>query len=266
MARRDGVAVSAARLMLSSRWSALQPIWAASVRHRVVRSAAPLPDLRARVSAEASRVRAARSHRDGGRPSRWRKSVDLVGERSVDRHGPLGEDVEELVGDAGDLGLAVADRQPVDAEAVGELVAQHGLVEAAEHALVPLEVAGVERQPAAFRRVDLGGDDRVGVDLRIVGTRRGLAECGDRQPVGVGMHPPAVGADAGRRAEPLEVRQGCGDGDVVGLQQPRVAGECPPHRQRLGCRERRVEPGDGTDDPAVGGDPVEQLTTELHSR
>ena len=51
---------------------------AASVRHRVARSAAPWPDLRDRVSAAASRVNAARSHRDGSRPCRWRNSSTLA--------------------------------------------------------------------------------------------------------------------------------------------------------------------------------------------
>ena len=50
---RRGLAASS---MLASSRSAVQPASAASVCHRVVRSAAPWPDLRDRVSADASRV------------------------------------------------------------------------------------------------------------------------------------------------------------------------------------------------------------------
>ena len=55
----------------------VQPAPAASVRHRVAKSPAPFPDLPDRVSADASRVSAARSQRDASRPSRWRKSSSL---------------------------------------------------------------------------------------------------------------------------------------------------------------------------------------------
>ena len=128
---------------------------------------------------------AARSHRDGFAAFALAEVVELVGQRLVDVGGPLREHVEELVGDAGDLGLTVDDRAPVDTETVGELGAQDRLVEAAEHPLVPLQVAGVERQPATVRRLHLGGDDGVGVDLWIVGPRRRLAERRHRQPVRV---------------------------------------------------------------------------------
>ena len=202
-----------------------------------------MPVLCDRVSADASRVSAARSHRDGSRPFALAELVDLVGQRVVDVAGPLREHVEQLVGDAGDLGLAVDDRSPVDAEAVGELGAQHRLVEAAEHPLVPLQVAGVERQPATVGGLDLGRDHGVGVDLRVIGPRRRLAERRHRQPVRVGMQ-------AARRSTRIRVvdpnRSRCASaarhGDVVGLEEPAVAGQRPPHRQRLRRRERRVEP------------------------
>jgi hypothetical protein len=73
------------------------------------------------------------------------------------------------------------DRPPVDAESVGEFVAEHGLVEAAQHSLVSLEVAGVEREPPAVVGLHLGRDDAVRVDLRVVGPRRRLTERSDRQ-------------------------------------------------------------------------------------
>ena len=123
--------------------------------------------------------------------------VELVGERGVDVGAALGEHVEQLVGDAGDLGLTVDDRPPLDAEAVGQLGAQHRLVQAAEHPLMPLQVAGVERVPAAVGGLHLGRDHGVGVDLRIIGPRRRLAERRHRQPVRVRMQTAAVGRGSG---------------------------------------------------------------------
>jgi hypothetical protein len=81
---------------------------------------------------------------------------NLRGDGVVDLLGPLREQLAHFDGDAEDLGLAVDDRFPGDAEAVGEFVAQHRLVEAAEHPLVLLHVAGVERQPATVIGLDLG--------------------------------------------------------------------------------------------------------------
>ena len=75
------------------------------------------------------------------------KLVDLDLERLVDLLAALGEHVTELVGDAGDLGLTLHDRYPVDPETVRELVAQHRLVQAAEHPLMPFQVAAIERVP-----------------------------------------------------------------------------------------------------------------------
>ena len=72
-------------------------------------------------------------------------------------------------------------------EPVGELGTEDGLVETADHPLVSLQVAGIERVPAAVGGLDLGRDDGVGVDLRIVGPRRRLTERRHRQPVRVGM-------------------------------------------------------------------------------
>ena len=201
-------------------WSTVQPTSAASVCHRVPRSAAPCPVLRPRVSAAASRLSAARSSGTGpdlrGRGTRrawrrWRRRSAAVRLENTD---------EQLVGDAGDLGLPVDDRPPRDPEAVGQLGAQHRLVQPAEHPLMPLQVAGVERPPAAVVGLHLGRDHGVGVDLRVVGPRRRLPERGHRQPVRVGMQPAAVEADPGRRPEPLQMLERRRHGDVVGVEQP----------------------------------------------
>ena len=58
---RVGSGLRAAASISATSWSTVQPASAASRCHRVARSAAPWPDLRPRVSADASRVIAARS-------------------------------------------------------------------------------------------------------------------------------------------------------------------------------------------------------------
>ena len=176
--------------------------------------------------------------------------------------GPLGERVQELVGGAGDLGLAVDDRLPGDAEGVGELAAQHGLVEGAEHALVAFDVAGVEGQPAAVDSLHLRRDQRVGVELWVVGARGRLAERRHRQAAGVGVEAATVAADARRRAVALEVGERGAYRGVVGVEEAAVAGERPQHRDRLRGGERGVEAGAGRPGAAVGGVSVEQLATQ----
>ena len=96
-----------------------------------------------------------------------------------------------------------------DAETVSELAAQHRLVEAAEHPLMPLQVAGIERPPAAIVGLHLRRDHGVGVDLRVIGPRRRLAERRHRQPARIGMQPATITADAGCRPEPLQMLERC---------------------------------------------------------
>ena len=127
---------------------------------------------------------------------------------------------------------------------------------------MPLQVAGIERVPAALGGLHLGRDHGVGVDLRVIGPRRRLAERGDRQPLCVGVQPAAVGADPGRRPEPLQMLQRRRHGDVVSFEQTVVTGQRPPHRQRLRRRERGVEPRHRPHHPTVGRVAVEQLPTQ----
>ena len=78
-------------------------------------------------------------------------------------------------------------------------------------------------------------------------------------PLVSGWRRPPSAADAGRRPEPLQVRESGGDGDVVGFEQPVVAGKRPPHRQRLRRRERRIKPRHRPHHPTIGRVPVHQL-------
>ena len=75
--------------------------------------------------------------------------VELLVDAALDVGGAGGELLEHRVGDVGDLGDAVHDRLPRDPEPVGELGAQGGVVDRREGALVELERAGVEGEPAA---------------------------------------------------------------------------------------------------------------------
>ncbi len=54
-------------------------------------------------------------------------------------------------------------------------------------------------------------------------------------------------------------------GELVRVEQSGIAGQPPPHRQRLRGRERRVEPGDGTDEPTLAVDPIDERVAELAS-
>ena len=244
-----------------------------SSRPRRLRSATVSPDRRhrgrtcaTRVSADASRSRAARSNRDGARPSRWRNSSSLAAMATPIAALRLENTIEQLVRDTGDLRLPGEDRSPLDPEAVGQLGTQHRLVQAAEHPLMPLQVAGIQGEPATLGGLHLGRDHGVGVDLRVVGPRCRLAERGHRQPLGVGVQPAAVGADPGRRPEPFQMLQRRRHSDIVGFEQPVVTGQRPPHRQRLRRRERGIEPRHRPHHPAVGRVPVEQLPTQRRPR
>ena len=131
-----------------------------------------------------------------------------------------------------------------------------------------LQIAGIERHPPAVGGLHLGRDHGVGMDLRIVGTRRRLAEHRHRQTLRVRMQPAAVTADPRRRPEPLQMRQRRGDGDIVGLQEPVVARQRPAHRTGLRRRERRIKPRHRLDHPPISSDAIDERIAERcpHSR
>ena len=178
---------------------------AASAAHRVRRSPTPLPVLWA--PGVGRRLPAQRGAFPGRRVPALATTelAHLDGQRVVDLAGAFGEHLEQLSGQAGDLGLAVDDRLPRHPVAVGQLGPQHRLVQAAQHPLVPLQVAGVERQPPAVVGLDLGRDDGVGVHLGVVGPRRRLAERGHGQPERVRVLAAAVDPHPGGRPEPFQV-------------------------------------------------------------
>ena len=127
---------------------------------------------------------------------------------------------------------------------------------------MPLQVAGIERPPAAIVGLHLRRDHGVGVDLRVIGPRRRLAERRHRQPARIRMQPATIATDPRRRPEPLQMLEHCVHGDVMSLEQAAVAGQPPPHRQRLRCRERRIEPRHRLHHPTITSDPIDQLAPE----
>ena len=95
------------------------------------------------------------------RGGRCRLSEDL--ESFFDLGSPCGEAVQHLGGDAVDFGAASLHRCPGDAERVGELVAEFGLVEVAGGAGVSVEVAAVEGAPPAIDPLHHVRDQHMGV-------------------------------------------------------------------------------------------------------
>ncbi|CAN5797477.1 hypothetical protein BH24ACT5_BH24ACT5_20380 [soil metagenome] len=96
--------------------------------------------------------------------------------------------------------------------------------------------------PVGF--LDLGGDHRVGVQLRVDGARRVLAEQRRGDPVRVDPVD-AVSSPTGHRAVGLEPRHGGLDSLIVRGQDlgadEGIRGECPQRRHRLRRRERGIE-------------------------
>lgn len=72
---------------------------------------------------------------------------------------------------------------------------------------------------------------------------RGLPEHCDRQALRLGMQPGTVGADPCRGPEPFNTVHHRPDCGVMTLGEAVVARQRPPHRQRLRCRQRRIEAG-----------------------
>jgi hypothetical protein len=91
-----------------------------------------------------------------------------------------GELAQMLVGEALDLGDAVADLLPADPEAAGQLGAQVGLEDVAGGLGVVVDRRVVEAGPLAVRPLGRIGDQDVDVDLGASGAGGAMAEtCGE---------------------------------------------------------------------------------------
>ena len=171
--------------------------------------------------------------------------VDQLADLDVDLGAALREHRPHPVGDGGEVGLAAVDGVPGDTESVGELGAQGGVVDPADGSLLVLQEPGIQRQPPAVDVLDLGGDDGVGVQLRVHRPRRVLTEQRRCDALGVDLVDPvaAPAGDRPMRLEPPERGVDCGvvSGEDLGAHPP-VRADCPQGRHRLGCRERRIKP------------------------
>jgi hypothetical protein len=147
---------------------------------------------------------------------------------------------------AADVGDAVADRSPADAEPVGELGPQLSLVEESDRATPRVELTPVEGRPAP---VALGagdvGDHHVGVEVRVTRPGRAVPERGSDESV--------AGSDVGTTsASSNSTRLVLKDGEcgihrrLVSLSNlpPGLNGSEGEHqRHRLRGVERAVVPG-----------------------
>lgn len=207
-----------------------------------LRPPAPLQLLRVDVGLEvaAGQARGLR----GPRPLQARP-VQLVG----DRVGAFREHPAQPRRDARYLRRAAGDRPPADAEAGGELGAQHGLVEMPGGAGVPVGGLGVQRRPAPVAGAGEVGEHDVGVQLRVQRAGHIVGERDPDQPVAAhpGHHLPVpVVATRSTRDPRLEPPDRLGDGGVVGGAHLLGDGawcECGEQGHRLRGGEGQVQPG-----------------------
>ena len=151
--------------------------------------------------------------------------------RLLDLDAAARERAQRLLRHAVDLGHALADGPPPDAEAARELLAQRRLVEVARGARVGVDEPPVEGGPPAVRALDQVGDDDVGVELRVARAAGPMEERGGRQAVAASIlrRPPAP-----RRATEtasLEVGERARDGSLCASRIVAcIAGSPMPNR------------------------------------
>ena len=171
---------------------------------------------------------------------------DQLAVLSFDLDAAFREDVAEFLRDGGEVDeAALLVGPPVDVQTGGQLGPERGVVDPSDGGLVLLEEPGVERQPPPGRVLDLGRDDGVGMELRVDGAGRVLAEQRGGDPTGVDLVD-AVGASPGDRPVVLEPPERRVHRCLVSSEHlgphPRIGGERPQHRDRLRRRERAIEP------------------------
>ena len=164
----------------------------------------------------------------------------------LDLAAPIGEVIDHRPVDPGDIGDAVLDRFPFDAEPSGQLVTKVGFVEVAGGLGVQVQPPPIQRPPDVIGALGHVGDEHVGVEVRVPGPAGAMPERRRDQaldldlvdPVLPGPRSGCVAFDVGERSvDGRLVRSGHGPGRV------RVAEE---GEQRHGLRgpERQVVPGD----------------------
>jgi hypothetical protein len=150
------------------------------------------------------------------------------------------------VGEALDLRDSLADLLPLDPEALGQLVAQVGLVDVGGGRGVVIDCRVVEPRPFSVGALSRVGYQDVGMEL-------GIAVAGGAVAVGSGEV--AVALDelraSGAAARPARLALHVGEGGLdsfsvgsLDFEGGEGAAEAPEQGDRLGSREGEVEAGD----------------------
>lgn len=165
----------------------------------------------------------------------------------LDLAAPRGEMDPHRRVDALELGYAIANRPPLEAQSPGQLQAQATLVQVPGSPGVGVQAAAVEGAPATVVTPSQVGHQQVGMEMRIGGAAGPVHEAGGHQAVDAQAPalPPGP-ADHGCRL-PLEVGQGVGHGRLVPgsyLDTHRILGQAEDHRHRLRGRQGQVEADD----------------------
>ena len=185
---------------------------------------------------------------------------DVGGDQFVldraDGRSPRREQLEQLLGDAGQVpaGVAVSATVaslPGEPEGAGEVVGQHGSVVLRQCHHRRMDRPAIQGPPLAIEGgLDLVGDHDMGVQLGIARTGVDVIEgdCADAGDVDLGNCPiPGIRAHPGGGDLGLEQPQDVVDGGVVGSDDLGLhlgGGEGPQDRHRLGDREGQVVSGD----------------------
>ena len=111
----------------------------------------------------------ARPGREGGRVGGGGTGLAGGFEFGFDLVATLGPQPQQPTWDAGDLGAAFVDWAPVDAEASGQLVTQHGLIHRPGGVLGAVDRLPVEGGPSLVGAAGDVGDEDMGVQLRVAG-------------------------------------------------------------------------------------------------
>ena len=164
-----------------------------------------------------------------------------------DLRGPFAPRGHQLGRDTDDFGLPVRVRRlENDPEPGMQFGAQRGLVDRAGGLLVVVDLVPIDRAPHPVGAAQLVRHQRVGVQLRIPGTRRPVVEQRRHQPRRRDLFD-AVGAAPRHRRVRIEVAQRGRHRSPMGVDKLLPSGcstQRPQGADALRCGEREVETGD----------------------
>jgi hypothetical protein len=133
---------------------------------------------------------------------------DQLGKLGLDLPGPLREHLRQRLRDADQIRLpgAVGHGLPIQAEPAGQLRAQRRVVHPGQRLLLLLQPPGIQGQPHAGAVLDLGRDDRMGVQPRVRRAAGVLAEDPDGEATGVDLveSPGAAASDQAVALNPCQ--------------------------------------------------------------